>query len=172
MPGIILGYGAAVLRTDQLLCDALLGEGNALDAYAQRLQTVALAERQAQVAAAGAAVAERNGFAAEGRRPARIGGCLGDLVRRGCYGGCVGENITHDPESAGHGGRAPAGDQLPPASDDWPDSSGRGRAEQGRYLLDLSGSWTMRAPTPPLRRCQRGFGRDADCRNSGSGPSQ
>jgi hypothetical protein len=50
VPGIILGVTTSVLRTDQLLCDALLGEGDALDTYSHALQDVAIAERQAAVA--------------------------------------------------------------------------------------------------------------------------
>ena len=49
VPGIILGSNSCVMRTDQLLCDALLGEGDALDGYSHGLQDVALAERQAAV---------------------------------------------------------------------------------------------------------------------------
>jgi hypothetical protein len=57
VPGIILGASSYVLRTDQLLCDALLGEGDALDSYSHALQDVAIAERQAAVAETQAAVA-------------------------------------------------------------------------------------------------------------------
>jgi len=58
LPGIILDVATCVMRTDQLLCDALLGEGDALDSYSHALQDVAIAERQAAVAQAEAAVAK------------------------------------------------------------------------------------------------------------------
>lgn len=57
VPGIILGVTTCIMRTDQLLCDALLGEGDALDSYSHALQDVAIAERQAAVAAQDAALA-------------------------------------------------------------------------------------------------------------------
>jgi hypothetical protein len=57
VPGIILGASTCVMRTDQLLCDALLGEGDALDTYSHALQDVAIAERQAALAERDAAVA-------------------------------------------------------------------------------------------------------------------
>jgi len=49
VPGILLSATTCVLRTDQLLCDAILGDGDALDAYSHALQDVAIAERQAAV---------------------------------------------------------------------------------------------------------------------------
>jgi hypothetical protein len=60
VPGIILGVSTHVMRTDQLLCDALLGEGDALDTYSHALQDVAIAERQVAVAERNAAVAREN----------------------------------------------------------------------------------------------------------------
>ena len=57
VPGIILGVSTYVMRTDQLLCDALLGEGDALDLYSHALQDVAIAERQVAVAERDASVA-------------------------------------------------------------------------------------------------------------------
>jgi hypothetical protein len=45
------------MRTDQLLCDAILGEGDALDTYSHALQDVAIAERQAAVDERNAAIA-------------------------------------------------------------------------------------------------------------------
>jgi hypothetical protein len=47
--GILLDATTCVMRTDQLLCDAILGEGDALDEYSHALQDVAIAERQAAV---------------------------------------------------------------------------------------------------------------------------
>lgn len=57
VPGIILGATTCIMRTDQLLCDALLGEGDALDTYSHALQDVAVQERQVAVAERTAAVA-------------------------------------------------------------------------------------------------------------------
>jgi hypothetical protein len=57
VPGIILSQSSYVLRTDQLLCDALLGQGDALDEYSHALQEVTISERQAAVAATAAATA-------------------------------------------------------------------------------------------------------------------
>jgi hypothetical protein len=60
VPGIILGVSTHVMRTDQLLCDALLGEGDALDTYSHALQDAAIAERQVALAERNAAVAREN----------------------------------------------------------------------------------------------------------------
>jgi hypothetical protein len=49
VPGILLDTTTCVMRTDQLLCDAILGQGDALDEYSHALQDVAIAERQAAV---------------------------------------------------------------------------------------------------------------------------
>lgn len=57
VPGILLDATPCVMRTDQLLCDALLGEGDALDEYSHALQDVAIAERQAAVDERNAATA-------------------------------------------------------------------------------------------------------------------
>lgn len=57
VPGILLDANTCVMRTDQLLCDALLGEGDALDEYSHALQDVAIAERQAAVGERDAAIA-------------------------------------------------------------------------------------------------------------------
>jgi hypothetical protein len=58
LPGIIVDVSTCVMRTDQLICDALLGEGDALDSYSHALQDVAITERQTAVAQAEAAVAK------------------------------------------------------------------------------------------------------------------
>jgi hypothetical protein len=57
VPGILLNATKCVMRTDQLLCDAILGEGDALDTYSHALQDVAIAERQAAVDERNAATA-------------------------------------------------------------------------------------------------------------------
>lgn len=49
VPGILLAATTTVLRTDQVVCDALLGAGEALDEYSHALQQLAIAERQAAV---------------------------------------------------------------------------------------------------------------------------
>lgn len=57
VPGIILNATDCVMRTDQLVCDAVLGQGDALDSYSHGLQDVAIADRQAAVSARNAATA-------------------------------------------------------------------------------------------------------------------
>ena len=57
VPGILLNAMTCVMRTDQLLCDAILGEGDALDTYSHALQDVVIAERQTAVDEHNAAVA-------------------------------------------------------------------------------------------------------------------
>jgi hypothetical protein len=49
VPGILLDATTCVMSTDQLLCDAILGEGDALDEYSHALQDVAISERRAAV---------------------------------------------------------------------------------------------------------------------------
>ena len=54
MPGIVLHGEKHILRTDGVVCDAVLGQGDALDAYSQGLQREAietrnLANRNAQL---------------------------------------------------------------------------------------------------------------------------
>ena len=115
LPGIILGYSTAVMRTDQLLCDALLGEGNALDAYSQQLQSVALAERQAQVAATQAAVAKEQ-LAQQIVSDAGSGDATtlsGVAAMAAAWA-----KVYPQPLSVPATVVVPAGDQLPPASDD------------------------------------------------------
>ena len=46
VPGVVIGVTRATLPTDGVVVDALLGQGNALDAYSMGLQMEAVAERQ------------------------------------------------------------------------------------------------------------------------------
>lgn len=48
VPGVVLGVTRSTLPTDGVVVDALLGQGNALDAYSMGLQVQAVAEKQAQ----------------------------------------------------------------------------------------------------------------------------
>lgn len=50
VPGIILSATKNVLRTEGVIVEALLGEGEALDSYATRLQELEVARREAEVA--------------------------------------------------------------------------------------------------------------------------
>jgi hypothetical protein len=50
VPGIVLGVDVITMRTEGVMVDAVLGPGEGLDAYSQKLQEVALAERQVAVA--------------------------------------------------------------------------------------------------------------------------
>jgi hypothetical protein len=56
--GIILAAVKNVLRTDGVIVEALLGEGDALDGYARRLQEIEVGRREAE-GSRGAAEAER-----------------------------------------------------------------------------------------------------------------
>ena len=49
VPGIALSRQQIVMRTDGVLVDAILGEGEALDAYSRDLQSVTIAERKVAV---------------------------------------------------------------------------------------------------------------------------
>lgn len=49
VPGIVLHYDHITLRTEAVMVETLLGPGDGLDDYAQQLQLVAIAERQAAV---------------------------------------------------------------------------------------------------------------------------
>lgn len=115
VPGIILGYSTAVMRTDQLLCDALLGEGNALDAYSQQLQSVALAERQAQVAATQAAVAKEQlaQQIVSDAGSADAATSSGAAARAAAWA-----KVYPQPLSVPATVVVPAGDQPPPAADE------------------------------------------------------
>jgi hypothetical protein len=46
VPGVILAATKTVMRTDGILCDAVLGRGDALDAYSQGLQTATVEARR------------------------------------------------------------------------------------------------------------------------------
>lgn len=46
VPGIILGVKKRILRTESVVCDALLGQGEALDCYNQKLQDIAVHKAQ------------------------------------------------------------------------------------------------------------------------------
>ena len=48
MPGIIISANKVVMRTDDIVVDALLGEGDALDDYSQGLQAEAVSAEQVQ----------------------------------------------------------------------------------------------------------------------------
>ena len=50
VPGIIVSAMKSVLRTEGVIVEALLGEGEALDGYAKRLQELEVARRQAEAA--------------------------------------------------------------------------------------------------------------------------
>jgi hypothetical protein len=52
VPGIILNVSKNVLRTEGIIVDALLGEGEALDGYAKRLQELEVNRREAEAARA------------------------------------------------------------------------------------------------------------------------
>ena len=58
VPGIILSASTSVLRTEGVIVEALLGQGEALDEYAKELQTLEVRKREAEV----------NRLAAEGER--------------------------------------------------------------------------------------------------------
>jgi hypothetical protein len=58
VPGIILAAEKNVLRTDAVIVEALLGQGEALDDYARRLQEIEVGRREAD-SVRGAAEAER-----------------------------------------------------------------------------------------------------------------
>jgi hypothetical protein len=50
VPGILLSYDHVVMRTEGVLVDAVLGEGDGLDPYSHGLQDAAVAERQVAIA--------------------------------------------------------------------------------------------------------------------------
>lgn len=50
VPGIILAAVKNVLRTDAVIVEALLGQGDALDGYAQRLQELEVSNREVELA--------------------------------------------------------------------------------------------------------------------------
>lgn len=50
VPGIVLAYDHIVMRTEGVIVDSVLGQGEGLDAYSQGLQDVTVAERQIAVA--------------------------------------------------------------------------------------------------------------------------
>jgi hypothetical protein len=52
VPGIVLAFDHIVQRTDGVFVEAILGQGDALDAYSHGLQDAAVAEKQAVVARA------------------------------------------------------------------------------------------------------------------------
>lgn len=56
VPGLILGVERLVMRTEGIMVDCVLGQGEGLDAYSKGLQQVTIAERTAAVAAANAEV--------------------------------------------------------------------------------------------------------------------
>jgi hypothetical protein len=49
VPGIILSAQSNVLRTEGVIVEALLGQGDALDAYATRLQELEVERREAEI---------------------------------------------------------------------------------------------------------------------------
>jgi hypothetical protein len=49
VPGIVLSYDHIVMRTEGVMVDAVLGQGDALDEYSHGLQNIAVAERQLAV---------------------------------------------------------------------------------------------------------------------------
>lgn len=51
VPGIVLSYDHLVMRTEAVMVDSVLGQGESLDSYSQGLQQVTVAERRAAVAA-------------------------------------------------------------------------------------------------------------------------
>lgn len=50
VPGIVLAYDRIVMRTEGVMVDTVLGQGEALDTYSQGLQDIAVQERQVAVA--------------------------------------------------------------------------------------------------------------------------
>jgi hypothetical protein len=50
VPGIVLAYDHIVMRTEGVIVDSVLGQGEGLDAYSQGLQDVTVAERRVAVA--------------------------------------------------------------------------------------------------------------------------
>ncbi|SDC05007.1 hypothetical protein GA0111570_11610 [Raineyella antarctica] len=50
VPGIVLAYDHIVMRTEGVMVDSVLGQGQGLDDYSRNLQDVAVAERQVAVA--------------------------------------------------------------------------------------------------------------------------
>lgn len=46
MPGIIISVSTNVMRTDGVIIEAVLGQGNGLDVYSQKLQEEAVREKQ------------------------------------------------------------------------------------------------------------------------------
>ena len=50
VPGIVLAYDHIVMRTDGVMVDTVLGQGDGLDSYSHGLQQVAIAERKIGVA--------------------------------------------------------------------------------------------------------------------------
>lgn len=50
VPGVILSVSRNVMRTDGVIVEALLGEGEALDGYARRLQEIEVARRESLAA--------------------------------------------------------------------------------------------------------------------------
>src|SRR6266481_6252184 len=61
VPGIILNVSKNVLRTEGIIVDALLGQGEALDEYAKHLQELEVSRREAEVAKA-TAEGDRSGL--------------------------------------------------------------------------------------------------------------
>ena len=59
VPGVILAVAKNVVRTDGVLCDALLGQGAALDRYSQGLQDAVVEAKNVENAAALAAVEQK-----------------------------------------------------------------------------------------------------------------
>lgn len=60
VPGVVLGFEHLVMRTEGIMVDCVLGEGEGLDDYSRELQQVTIAERQAAVAQSQAEVAKQD----------------------------------------------------------------------------------------------------------------
>jgi hypothetical protein len=61
VPGLILNVSKNVMRTEGIIVDALLGQGEALDEYAKHLQELEVSRREAEVAKA-TAEGDRSGL--------------------------------------------------------------------------------------------------------------
>lgn len=58
VPGVIVAVQKSILRTEGVIVDALLGQGEALDGYALRLQEIEVEKRKAEAAKAAAEAAQ------------------------------------------------------------------------------------------------------------------
>lgn len=91
VPGIILGVKKRIMRTESVVCDALLGQGEALDCFNQQLQNIAVNKAQLEndVITQQLGVIEHLDTTAEkADKYKKVFGSCCEVPQSGCGGGC------------------------------------------------------------------------------------